>query len=84
MARFGEGQPAALPPADHGLDGVAEEPACSSGVVQFARAVQVFPGDFGRSPQAVGKAMPSWWENESEASAFHLIFASRRVCAPKR
>jgi hypothetical protein len=40
-----EGQPAALTPTDHGLDGVAEEPACRSGVSEFARALKVFPGD---------------------------------------
>jgi len=42
---IGEGQPAALTTADHGLDGVAEEPACRSGVAKFTRALKVFPGD---------------------------------------
>ena len=42
---IGEGQPAALTPTDHGLDGVAEEPARSSGVAQFAGSLKVFPSD---------------------------------------
>jgi hypothetical protein len=35
---IGEGQSAALTPTDHGLDGVAEKPACNNAVAQFARA----------------------------------------------
>jgi hypothetical protein len=42
---IGEGQPAALAPADHGLNGVAEEPACRSGIAQFAGPLQIFPRD---------------------------------------
>jgi hypothetical protein len=42
---IGECQPAALTTADHGLDRVAEKPACNSAVAQFARALEVFPGD---------------------------------------
>jgi hypothetical protein len=37
--------PAALTLTDHGLDRVAEKPACNSAVAQFARALEVFPGD---------------------------------------
>jgi hypothetical protein len=32
-------------PADHSLDGVAEEPACRGVIAEFARPLQVFPGD---------------------------------------
>ena len=42
---IGEGQPAALPLPDHGLDGVAGKPACRSAVFKFARTLEVFPGD---------------------------------------
>jgi hypothetical protein len=42
---IGEGQPAALAPADHGLNGVAEEPACRSGIAQVAGPLQIFPRD---------------------------------------
>jgi hypothetical protein len=42
---IGEGQPAALTPADHGLDGVAKKPTCRSGVAEFAGPLQIFPGD---------------------------------------
>ena len=40
---IGEGQPAALAPADQGFDGVAEEPSCRSGIASFDRLLQVFP-----------------------------------------
>ena len=41
----GQRQPAALAPADHGLDDVAEEPACRSAVSRFAAPLKVLPGD---------------------------------------
>src|ERR1700722_17309926 len=41
----GEGQAASLATPDHGLDGVAEKPARNSAVAQFARPLQIFPGD---------------------------------------
>jgi hypothetical protein len=34
-----------MTPADHVLDGVAEEPACRSGIAEFAGPLQIFPGD---------------------------------------
>jgi hypothetical protein len=52
---IGEGQPVALSPADHGLDGVAEEPACRGVIAQFARAFQVFPCDLERVLKQLGK-----------------------------
>jgi hypothetical protein len=52
---IGEGQPAALPPADHGLDAVAEEAAGTSGVTEFARPFQIFPGDLERVLEQLGK-----------------------------
>ena len=52
---IGEGQPASLAPTDHGLDGVAEEPACRSGVAEFARALKVFPGDLEGVFKQLGK-----------------------------
>jgi hypothetical protein len=45
---IGEGQPAALASADHGLDGVSKEPTGSRGVTQFARPFQILPGDLER------------------------------------
>lgn len=42
---IGEGQPAALATTNHGLDGVAEKPARGGAVAQFARPLEVFPGD---------------------------------------
>ena len=52
---IGQRQPAALAPADHGLDGVAEKPACGSVVAQFARAFEVFPGDLEGFLEQLGK-----------------------------
>jgi hypothetical protein len=42
---IGEGQPAALAPTDHGLDCVAQKAARCRAVAQFARAIEIFPGD---------------------------------------
>jgi hypothetical protein len=52
---IGEGQPVALSPADHGLDGVTEEPACRSVIAEFARPLQVFPGDLEGVLKQLGK-----------------------------
>jgi hypothetical protein len=52
---IGEGQPTALTPADHGLDRVAEKSASSSGVAQFACAIEVFPGDLEGILKQLGK-----------------------------
>jgi hypothetical protein len=41
----GVNQPAALTSTDHGLDSVTQEPACDCPVAQFARALEVFPGN---------------------------------------
>src|ERR1700744_4120144 len=48
-------QPAALAPTDHGLDDVAENPACGRAVAQFARAFKVFPGNLERFLKQLGK-----------------------------
>src|ERR1700684_4700595 len=41
--------PAGCPaPTDHGLDDVAEKPACRSAVSQFAAPLKVLPGDLKR------------------------------------
>ena len=52
---IGEGQPAPLPLPDHGLDGVAEKPACRSAVSKFAGALEVFPGDLERILEKLGE-----------------------------
>jgi hypothetical protein len=52
---IGEGQPVALSPADHGLDCVTEEPACRSVIAEFARPLQVFPGDLEGVLKQLGK-----------------------------
>ena len=52
---IGEGQSVALPPADHGLYGVTEEPACRSVIAEFARPLQVFPGDLEGVLKKLGK-----------------------------
>lgn len=52
---IGEGQPAALAPANHGLDGVAEEATCRSGIAQFAGPLLVFPRDLERFLKQLGK-----------------------------
>jgi hypothetical protein len=52
---IGEGQPAALPLPNHGLDGVAEKPACRSAVFKFAGTLEVFPGDLERIFEELGE-----------------------------
>src|ERR1700722_1557250 len=52
---IGQDQPAALTPTDHGLDGVAEKPACVRAVAQFARSLEVFPGDLEGVLKQLGK-----------------------------
>jgi hypothetical protein len=52
---IGKGQPAALPLPDHGLDGVAEKPACRSAVSKFAGAFEVFPGNLERILEKLGE-----------------------------
>jgi hypothetical protein len=52
---IGEGQSVALPPADHGLDGITEKPACRSVIAEFARPLQVFPGDLEGVLKQLGK-----------------------------
>ena len=42
---IGEDQPAALAPADHRLNGVAEKTTCTGSIAQFAGPFQIFPGD---------------------------------------
>ena len=49
------GQPAALAPTDHGLDDVAEKPACRSAISQFAAPLKVLPGDLERILEELGE-----------------------------
>ena len=55
MARLDECQPAALAPTDHGLDDVAEKPACRSAVSQFAAPLKVLPGDLEQILEELGE-----------------------------
>jgi hypothetical protein len=42
-------------PTDHGLDDVAEKPACRSAVSQFAAPLKVLPGDLERILEELGE-----------------------------
>jgi hypothetical protein len=76
---IGGGQPAALPAADHDFDGVAEKPARGSSISQFARPMQVFPGNLERILKQFGKVRRSWVENEFEPPAFHVTALQRTL-----
>ena len=82
---IGEGQPVALTAADHDLDGVAEEPACSGGVAQIARAFQVFPRDLEGVLKRLGKRDGHVRKtNSSRARSISSspLTRSRNMCSP--
>ena len=78
---IGEGQRAALTLTDHGLDGVAEKPACGRAIAQFARALEVFPGNLERFLKQLGKRNGHGWKtNQNRARSMSPAF--RRTFVP--
>jgi len=76
----GECQPAALAPTDHGLDDVAEKPACRSAVSQFAAPLKVLPGDLERILEELGER-DGHEQNTNESRARSMSSPLRRLLA---